>query len=90
MKVCDVIDYYKPIGVRPNQARSGAISAAATALGLKRQAVWKWTQRKDGMVPPLSAARLHDLTRGKLRFDPDEYAGWYDNSKSPAPCTDAA
>lgn len=78
MKVQAVIDYY------------GSMGAAATALGLQRQAVWKWTKRTDGMVPPLSAARLHDLTRGKLLFDPDDYSGWYDNSKRAAPSVDAA
>lgn len=67
MKAQEVIDYY------------GSIAAVATELGLQKQAVWKW--KKRGMVPPLSAARLHDLTRGKLRFDPADYSGWYDKSK---------
>lgn len=78
MKAHEVIDYY------------GSIGKAANALGLQRQAVWKWTKRTDGMVPPLSAARLHDLTRGKLRFDPDDYSGWYDNSKPASSVPDVA
>lgn len=73
MKAQDVIDYYE-----------GSIRKVAEALGLQKQAVWKWTKKHNGMVPPLSAARLHDLTRGKLRFDPDDYRDWYDKSKRPA------
>ena len=45
----------------------------ARALGLTRGAVSNWGE----LVPPLSAARLHDLTRGKLIFNPSDYVDYY-------------
>lgn len=50
----------------------------AKALGIGRAAVWKWGE----MVPPLRAAQIDRLTRGKLKFDPSQYADWYSKTKS--------
>jgi len=50
----------------------------AKALAISAQAVSNWGTR----VPPLRAAQLHRLTRGKLRFDPDEYQDWYTKNAS--------
>jgi len=43
--------------------------ALAAALGISRQAVEQWGER----VPELSARQLHDLTGGKLKFEPALY-----------------
>jgi hypothetical protein len=48
----------------------GSGAAAARALGLQRAAVQKWPD----LVPAGWAAQLHFLTRGKLRYDLDDYA----------------
>lgn len=47
-------------------------AAVAEKLGISRQAVSQWGE----LVPPLSAARLAKLSRGKLKFDPDLYENW--------------
>jgi hypothetical protein len=57
----------------------GSAPKVAEALGLTKAAVYAW----DELVPPLSAAKLHKLTRGRLRFDPDVYDGW-NNRKATA------
>jgi transcriptional repressor of cell division inhibition gene dicB len=54
----------------------GSPSKVALALGIGRAAVSKWGER----VPPLQAARLEQLTKKKLRFDPSDYADWYKKS----------
>lgn len=41
----------------------------ARKLNIGRAAVCKWGE----MVPPLQAAKLQKITRGKLRFNPDHY-----------------
>ena len=50
-------------------AHFGSASETARALGIQRAAVYKWGER----VPPLRAAQIHNLTRGKLRFDVAQY-----------------
>lgn len=51
----------------------GSKSAIARALKIGKAAVSKWEER----VPPLQAARLHQITDGALVFDPSEYEDWY-------------
>jgi hypothetical protein len=53
----------------------GSEAEVARALKLGRAAVNKW--KKLVLVPPLRAAQLQKMTRGKLKFDPDHYADWY-------------
>lgn len=57
MRKKDVLEFYK----------SGA--AVARALGYTEGAVSQW----EDVIPELSARKLHDLTDGKLRFDPKLY-----------------
>jgi hypothetical protein len=52
----------------------GTKIAVARALNIGKAAVSKWDE--EGLVPPLRAAQLHKLTRGKLKFDPSAYADW--------------
>jgi hypothetical protein len=61
MKIDDAVAYYKT-----------AVGLAA-ALGIRSSAVSNWRVRYAGQVPELQARRLHDLTRGKLRFDRKAY-----------------
>ena len=51
----------------------GTGTAVAKALGISKGAVSAWGEK----VPPLSAARLHEITSGALRFDPSDYADYY-------------
>jgi len=53
----DVIRYYK------------TQSAAARAIGYSDGAVSQWGE----LIPELTARKYHDLTSGKLRFDPKLY-----------------
>ena len=50
------------------------LAAAMTAAGypLTRHAVSMWGER----VPELAARRLHEMTRGRLRFRPEDYQKW--------------
>ena len=57
----DVIAYYE------------SPSRVAQALGISSAAVSQWRE----CVPPLRAAQLQKLTRGKLRFDPADYPGYW-------------
>lgn len=57
-----------------------AISHYGTAVELAKQlnlrspgAITNWRTRNRGVVPELYARRLHDMTRGKLKFDRDQY-----------------
>jgi hypothetical protein len=61
MKIDDAVAHYKT-----------AVRLAAE-LGIHSSAVSNWRVRYDGKVPELQARRLHELTRGKLRFDRREY-----------------
>jgi hypothetical protein len=58
----------------------GSRKKVADALGIKRAAVYGWGER----VPPLRAAQLHRLTLGKLNFDPEDYDGYWDQTRSRA------
>lgn len=58
----------------------GSKTLVAKALGIGKAAVSKWPP----MVPPLRAAQLHQLTRGKLKFDPASYQDWNRPSRSAA------
>lgn len=51
----------------------------AEAAGVTATAVSQWDE--DGLIPPLSAAKLAKRSKGKLKFDPDRYDGW-NNRKS--------
>jgi hypothetical protein len=55
----DVIKFYK------------TPSAAARAINVTPGAVSQWDEDKP--IPELSARKYHDVTRGKLRFDPRLY-----------------
>lgn len=61
MLTSDVISYF------------GSQAEVARALSIGKAAVSKWGTR----VPPLRAAQLQQMTKGKLRFDPDSYRDWY-------------
>jgi hypothetical protein len=60
----------------------GSGAKVAEALNVGRAAVSKW--QKKGVVPPLRAAQLHKLTRGKLIFDLSKYTDWYKKTLPPA------
>jgi len=57
----DVLAYFDPIESKP--------SATARALNITPGAVSQW----DDVLPELMARRIHDRTRGKLRFRPEAY-----------------
>lgn len=62
MRVDDAIAHY------------GTASELARQLNLRSPgAITNWRARYRGKVPELYARRLHEMTRGKLRFDRDEY-----------------
>jgi hypothetical protein len=62
MRVDDAIEHY------------GTAVELARQLNLKSPgAITNWRSRYDGKVPELYARRLHEMTRGKLRFDRTEY-----------------
>ena len=56
-------------------AHFGSHAEVARTLNLTRAAVYAWGER----VPPLRAAKLHQLTRGRLRFDPSDYEGYWNS-----------
>lgn len=60
----DVLDHYK------------TPAAVAEALGISVQAISQWGER----VPPLRAAQVHKLTRGRLKFDPSDYPDYWKQS----------
>lgn len=45
----------------------------ADDLDVTAQCVSVWRKRYNGLIPELYARRLHDKTRGKLKFDPRTY-----------------
>jgi hypothetical protein len=46
----------------------------AKELGLKSPgAITNWRSRYRGQIPELYARRLHEMTRGKLKFDRSSY-----------------
>ena len=47
-------------------------SNLAKKLGVRPSAVSNWRKRGD-LVPELAARQLHELTRGRLKFDPEAY-----------------
>lgn len=51
----------------------GNQSALARKARISQAAVANWLRRKKKLVPELTARRLHDLTRGKLKFNEDDY-----------------
>lgn len=53
----------------------GSRAETAKALGIGRAAICKWV--KKGEVPPLSAWRIQELTKGALKFDYSKYTGWH-------------
>lgn len=61
----------------------GSYAEVARQLGVGRATVSKWKK----LVPPLRAAQLQKLTKGKLKFDPAAYSSWYwkqDASEAPS------
>lgn len=57
----DVLAYFDPAESKP--------SATARALNITPGAVSQW----DELLPELMARRIHDRTRGKLKFRPELY-----------------
>jgi len=51
----------------------GNQAAVGRALGITRKAVNKWGR----LVPPTQAYRLHQMTEGRLLYDPADYEGRY-------------
>lgn len=58
----------------------GSKKAIAEAIGISQTAVSAWDE--DGLIPPLSAAKLAKRSHGKLKFDPDAYDRW--NNRKPS------
>jgi DNA-binding transcriptional regulator YdaS (Cro superfamily) len=58
----------------------GTKAAIAEVLACSPSAVSQWGE----MVPPLSAAKLAKLSKGKLTFDPDRYEDWNKPHRSAA------
>jgi hypothetical protein len=54
-------------------AHFGTATKAAQQLDITPGAVTNWRSRNRGRVPELWARRLHEMTRGKLKFDRSEY-----------------
>jgi hypothetical protein len=54
-------------------AHFGTATNVARELNLTPGAVTNWRSRNRGKVPELWARRLHEITRGKLKFDRSEY-----------------
>lgn len=50
-------------------AHFGSEYKVAQALGINQSNLTRWKHK----VPEVWARRLHDMTGGKLRFDPTEY-----------------
>lgn len=48
----------------------GSQGKAAHALGLSQPSVWAW---KESGVPPLRQIQAEELSRGKIKADPDVY-----------------
>lgn len=48
----------------------GSQGEVAHALGLRQPSVWAW---KESGVPPLRQIQAEELSRGKLKADPDVY-----------------
>jgi DNA-binding transcriptional regulator YdaS (Cro superfamily) len=65
----DVLDFF-----------GGSRKKIADTLGIKRASVYQWGDQ----VPPLRAAQLHRITLGKLCFEPEEYAGYWQKGKDGA------
>lgn len=62
MRVDDAIEHF------------GTATALARELNLRSPgAITNWRARYGGKIPELYARRLHEMTRGKLRFDRSEY-----------------
>lgn len=61
MLVSDVLEHFK------------SRAEIARALGLSKKAVYQWGEH----VPPLRAAQLQRITHGKLKFDPGQYGGYW-------------
>lgn len=61
MRVEQVISYF------------GSASEAARALGVSPAAIYQWKTRDGGTIPELRARKIHDVTRGRLRFVPSDY-----------------
>lgn len=55
-------------------AHFGTATKAAEKLNITPGAITNWRSRRQGEVPELWARRLHELTRGQLRFDREAYA----------------
>lgn len=47
--------------------------ALAADLDVTAAAISAWRKRYGGKIPELYARRLHEKTRGKLKFDRDAY-----------------
>jgi hypothetical protein len=58
----------------------------AEALGIKASAIYQWGK----LVPPTQARRLHEMTNGKLVYDPADYAGRYPPNRFLPPPIEAA
>lgn len=66
MRKSDVVKHY------------GSQSAVARELGIGKAAVSKW----PSVVPRPWAAEIHVRTRGKLKFNPSEYASSPENNEA--------
>lgn len=47
----------------------GSVQATATAIKVRRSAVYQW----GAIIPAVSALKLAAASRGKLKFDPAAY-----------------
>lgn len=61
MRIKDASDYY------------GSRKALAEALGLFPSAISNWDERYKGIIPELYAYKLHRISGGRLKVDPEFY-----------------
>ena len=65
MKKADVLAYFAKLEKR----KCTGVAAAAKALGIKVPAVTAWGE----IIPEAQATKLHLLTKGKLKYNPELY-----------------
>lgn len=68
MHKTEVLRFFKARDKRKHVNDEG-VTATAEFLGVTKGAVSQWPD----IIPELSARKLHEKTRGALRFDPKQY-----------------
>lgn len=68
MRKTEVLTFFK-LKLGRTADNDEGVTATAESLGLTKGAVSQW----DDIIPELSARKIHDITRGQLKFDPKLY-----------------